>query len=64
MPIINFCLLTGCQRRISDGDVFKNTSYYKKMIAKELGLPQNEHLDGRILPVPCALLWDDAFPLT
>lgn len=42
----------GCQGRISDGGVFKNTSFHKKMLAKELGLPQDEPLEGRNLPVP------------
>lgn len=54
----------GCQGRISDGGVFKNTTFHKKMLAKGLGLPQDEPLEGRDLPVPYVLLADDAFPLT
>lgn len=54
----------GCQGRISDGGVFRNTSFYKKMINNELGLPQAEPLEGRNLSVPYVLLADDAFPLT
>lgn len=34
------------------------------MLAKGLGLPQDEPLAGRDLPVPYVLLADDAFPLT
>lgn len=54
----------GCQGRISDGDVFKNTSFYKKLQKNELNLPENEPLPGRTLHLPYVLVADDAFPLT
>ncbi|XP_015377875.1 PREDICTED: uncharacterized protein LOC107172114 [Diuraphis noxia] len=54
----------GCQGRISDGGVFKNTSFYKKLEKNELNLPENEPLPGRTLSLPYVLVADDAFPLT
>lgn len=54
----------GCQGRISDGGVFKNTSFYKKMENGSLNLPQHKPLPGRSQPVPYVLVADDAFPLT
>lgn len=54
----------GCQGRISDGGVFKNTSFYKKLEENELNLPKNEPLLGRTLSLPYVLVADDAFPLT
>nr|CAH7739466.1 unnamed protein product [Callosobruchus chinensis] len=41
----------GCQGRISDGGVFKSTSFHKLM-------------EESALPVPYVLVADDAFPLT
>lgn len=54
----------GCQGRISDGGVIKNTSFYKKLEKNELNLPENEPLPGRTLSLPYVLVADDAFPLT
>ena len=54
----------GCQGRISDGGVFKNTEFCKKLANKDLTLPQDEALPGRTIPVPYTLIADDAFPLT
>lgn len=54
----------GCQGRISDGGVFKNTSFYNKLEKNELNLPENEPLPGHTLSLPYILVADDAFPLT
>lgn len=54
----------GCQGRISDGGVFRNTTYYKKLANNELNLPRDKALPGRTTPIPHVLVADDAFPLT
>lgn len=54
----------GCQGRISDGGVFKNTFFYMKLEKNELTLPENEPLPSRTLSLPYVLLADDTFPLT
>jgi len=54
----------GCQGQISDGGVFKNTSFSKKMEKKELSLPSREALPGRTMPVPYVFMADDAFSLS
>jgi len=63
----NYCFTyvnVGCQGRISDGGVFKNTSFYKKLEKNELGLPECEALPGRMMPLPYVLVADDAFALS
>lgn len=63
----NYCFIyvnVGCQGRISDGGVFKNTSFYKNMEKNELSLPPHEALPGRTTPVPYVLVVDDAFSLS
>jgi hypothetical protein len=54
----------GCQGRISDGGVFRNTEFSRKLDNGTLNLPSDEHLPGRRKPIPYVLLADDAFPLT
>ena len=53
----------GCQRRISDGGVFRNTAFYQKLQNSELNLPNNQSLPGRQQNVPFVFVVDDAFPL-
>ncbi|CAH1983784.1 unnamed protein product [Acanthoscelides obtectus] len=53
----------GCQGRISDGGVFKDTIFFKKLEADNLGLPLAETLVGRNKEVPYVLVSDSAFPL-
>lgn len=53
----------GCQGRISDGGVFQNTSFYKKMGNNELTIPIQPPLPGNDLPVPFVLVADNAFEL-
>lgn len=54
----------GCQGRISDGGVFRHTSFGKALLDKSLNIPEAEPLPGRELPTPYVFLADDAFPLT
>lgn len=54
----------GTQGRISDGGVFKSTSFHKLMERSSLNRPQNCILPGRKKPVPYVLVADDAFPLS
>jgi hypothetical protein len=54
----------GCQGHISDGGVFRNTEFYRKLKNDDLYLSQDEALPGWTIPVPYTLVADDAFPLT
>lgn len=61
----NYCIRyadVGCQGRISDGGVFTNTTFYKKLIKNELKLPKStcisETSQGRVTPF--VLVADDA----
>lgn len=54
----------GCQRRISDGGVFRHTAFGKSILDHTLHLPEPEPLPGRETRVPLVFLADDAFPLT
>lgn len=53
----------GCQGRISDGGVFKNSLLHKKLVKGELGIPNPQPLPGRDRPVPYVFVADDAFGL-
>lgn len=53
----------GCQGRISDGGVFRETSFYKKLDQGTLQLPDPEALPGGNKLMPYVILTDDAFPL-
>lgn len=56
----------GCQGRISDGGVFANTTFYKKLIKNELQLPKptfiSEKSQAQVLPF--VIVADDAFALS
>lgn len=54
----------GCQGRISDGGVFRNTSFFKKLEENDLILPPEKYLNGREKSVPYVFVADEAFPLT
>ena len=54
----------GCQGRISDSGVFKNTDLYKTIERKSLALPEETPLPGRHIHMPYVILGDEAFPLT
>ena len=53
----------GCNGRISDGGVFKNSSLGIALEMKPLNLPSPEPLPGRLDPIPFFIVADDAFPL-
>nr|CAI5825640.1 unnamed protein product [Callosobruchus analis] len=53
----------GCQGRISDGGVIKNTSFYKKLQGNELHLPSDNALPNTEKVLPYVFVADDAFPL-
>lgn len=62
----NYCFIyanIGCQGRISDGGVFRQTTFYKKLANNNLVLPPPELLPGSNKLIPYVILTDDAFPL-
>jgi hypothetical protein len=62
----NYCFIyvnVGYQGHISDGGVFRNTEFYRKL-KNDLHLPQDEAVPGRTIPVLYMLVAADAFPLT
>ncbi|XP_066600968.1 uncharacterized protein [Prorops nasuta] len=54
----------GCQGRISDGGVFRNSSFFKKLFKNELHLPSDNTLPNKDEPIPYVFVGDDAFPLS
>lgn len=63
----NYCFLfcdVGCQGRISDGGVFRNSILYKKICKEELNLPVSRPLSGREISVPYVFVADDAFAIS
>lgn len=63
----NYCFTyvdVGCQGRISDGGVFRNSSFFHKLENKQLNLPQDASLPNQNNPIPYAFEADDAFALT
>lgn len=53
----------GCQGRISDGGVFRNTSFYQAMESNSFNLPQEAPLPITNSSAPYVFVADDAFPL-
>jgi len=63
----DYCFIyadVGCQGRISDGGVFRNTSFYKKLQQNKIEIPVEESLPGKTMKVPYIFVADDVFPLT
>lgn len=63
----NYCFQyvhIGCQGRISDGGVYKNTSFYKELKENRLKIPDPEPLPGREKFILYVLVADVAFSLT
>lgn len=54
----------GCQGRISDGGVFRNSDLFKKLEKNCLNLPPCSTLPGKNKKIPFVYLGDEAFPLT
>lgn len=53
----------GCNGRVSDGGVFKNSSLFKGIESNTLLIPPAEPLPERVKNVPYVIVADDAFPL-
>lgn len=53
----------GCQGRISDGGVFKNSTLHKKIESGNMNLPSPKPLPGRNKNIPYVILADTAFAL-
>ncbi|CAH1957561.1 unnamed protein product [Acanthoscelides obtectus] len=54
----------GCNGRMSDGGIFKNSTLYRELYEDLLNIPSDEHLPNRVKPVPYVILGDDAFALS
>nr|CAI5835920.1 unnamed protein product [Callosobruchus analis] len=54
----------GCQGRISNGEIFRNTGFAKALNKEMLNLPQDTFLPGRQKSIPYTFVADDAFPLS
>jgi len=62
----DYCFLfadVGCQGRISDGGVFKNSRLWKDIQNNGLHLPNEDNLPNRQMKVPYVFVGDDAFSL-
>ncbi|XP_008180145.1 uncharacterized protein LOC103311933 [Acyrthosiphon pisum] len=53
----------GANGRISDGGVFSNTEFCKRLVKNELCIPQPDNLPNSEIKLPYVLVGDDAFPL-
>lgn len=54
----------GCQGRISDGGVFRNSTLFRSLNNNTLNLPEDEPLPSGDVNLPYVIVGDDAFPLT
>lgn len=54
---------TGCQGHISDGEVFRNTTFFQKLEKNQVNLPASNTLEGRQQKVPYVFAADNVFPL-
>lgn len=54
----------GCQGRLSDGAVFRNTELFQKLENHQLNLPEDELLTGEDIALPYVFVADDAFALS
>lgn len=53
----------GANGRVSDGGVFSNTTFYKKLVKKDLCIPEPDNLPSNNVKMPYVFVGDDAFPL-
>ena len=53
----------GCNRRKSDGGVFRNCDLYKELEENRLNIPQSTFIPGMDLAFPYVIVADDAFLL-
>ena len=54
----------GCQGRISDGGVFRNSTLYDALEHNALNIPPPQNIPNTATVSPFVLVADDAFPLT
>lgn len=55
---------TGCQGRISDDGVFRNTTLFKKLKDGSINIPEPKPLPNRNKNVPFVIVGDEAFTLS
>ena len=53
----------GCNGRVSDGGVFRESSLNSALVNETLDIPPAEPLPGCSTPIPYTIVADDAFPL-
>ncbi len=53
----------GCNGRISDGGVFRNSTLSGALESKTLNIPLSEHFPDENIHIPYMIVADDAFPL-
>ena len=53
----------GCNGRVSDGGVFKNSALYAALDNKSLSIPSPKPIPGQNKPLPYMIVADDAFQL-
>lgn len=54
----------GCQGRISDGDIFRNATLFKRLNENQLMLPPDQPLPSERLPIPYVFVGDNVFTLS
>ena len=54
----------GCNGRISDDGVFRNSTFSEALEQNTLNIPPAEPLSDHIFPCPYVIVADDAFPLS
>lgn len=53
----------GTNGRVSDGGVFSNTEFYRRLVNNKLHIPQPDNLPDSEMKQPYVFVADDAFPL-
>lgn len=53
----------GCNGRVADGGVFKNSALFSSLEEKKLSIPSPKAIQDNQMPVPYMIVADDAFPL-
>lgn len=53
----------GTNRRISDGSVLRNTTFFEKLLNEELNIPCADNIGGSSKQFPYVFVCDDTFPL-